>query len=108
MSDDLSVQVLGTYGSPERPRRLKVKTPIRSGPDSLAHAVSELVRERVGEQQQLAWLMRVSPKAISAIFCGVVHLTPLQLNRILDHCRATDEERSALNAWGAREKGWRI
>ncbi len=80
----------------------------RTKPDTLAHALGELTRERVGNQKAVAQKIGCSIAFVSALLSGRKALTAPQVNRILDACGASDEERSALNAWGAREHGWRF
>jgi transcriptional regulator with XRE-family HTH domain len=78
------------------------------GPDTLAHALSQMCAERVGYQKDVAAKLGVSNAYVSALLTGRKALTSAQTNRLLDACGATEEERAAFNAWGARESGWRF
>lgn len=76
--------------------------------DRLCHALGNLTRERIGAQKDVAKALGVSVAYVSALLAGKKSITAGQLNRILDACGSSDEERFALNAWGARESGWRL
>lgn len=80
----------------------------RAKPDLLGHAVGELTRERIGNQIRAAAKIGYSPQFLSLLLSGKKTMSYRQLNRILDACQATSEERTSLNAWGAREAGWRF
>lgn len=80
----------------------------RCKPDMLGHAVGELTRERIGSQKLVAAKIGYSCTFLSLLLSGKKPISCRQLNRILDACQVTDEERVALNSWGAREAGWRF
>jgi hypothetical protein len=77
-------------------------------PDSLAHGLAQFSRERIGQQKDVAGRCGWHVQAVSRMFLGIDKLTPAKVNRILDACEATDEERAIFNQWGAREAGWRF
>ncbi len=69
-------------------------------------AVKVLCRERLGLQKTAETGYGIS--YVSRLLKGTKLYTLGQLNRLLDACNATDEERKRLNEWGARETGWRL
>lgn len=83
-----------------------VRNPIR--PLTFLQAVGQLTRDRVGMQKDVATRMGCTTQYISALLTGKVGFTPEQMNKLLDACAATQEERTAFNRWGAIESGWEI
>jgi hypothetical protein len=76
--------------------------------DTLARALGQFTVERLGGHKVLAADTGWSQQKVSALFMGLELLTAAKVNRILDACGASEDERATFNAWGAREAGWRF